>query len=208
MTRVIINLLFTFLLAVGSNMSYAGKSCLSLKMQPVNSKGEEIKTFCVVPLYSKSKGTRWLSGEIKGQIDSSRFLIWVSEKTEEMTEGCRWESDQIIPIPLGVTGSGIYPVAGTMLYLKRGYAPSLQGGSAGRREITRFLMTEGDSESIVEHLLSGHTDQNRLVEIYKQSPKQEIIDEFSDEEREKLRRCYYGGEVKEKIEPGTLLERK
>lgn len=69
-------------------------------------------------------------------------------------------------------------------------------------------MTEGDSESIVEHLLSGHTDQNRLVEIYKQSPKQEIIDEFSDEEREKLRRCYYGGEVKEKIEPGTLLERK
>jgi hypothetical protein len=50
--------------------------------------------------------------------------------------------------------------------------------------------------NLIKQIVSGKLDQEIVQEMYKSGPREKIVDELSDTERKKLRRCYYGDDRK------------
>jgi len=189
-------ILFIGLLISCSHCQASDQDCLSRKLEPVDASGDALDTYCVVPLYAKSSGVRVGPEGQGGAHDPAYYLRWITEKTRDEEFACikeKREKGIVMPfLPFGIAvGESIGPVR-NMLYLKRGFAPFIKTGWTDGRVVTKLTMPDGISEDVVQHLLSGEIDQDRIRDIYKLPKNQKIVDEFTEEEREKLRKCYFG----------------
>ena len=168
--------------------------CVLVKLQPVDVSGKVLDTFCVVSLYAKQTGVRLGVEQQGGNRDPARYLIWISEKKSDEDFVCVREKDgpvAAMPFPPFFIGAGETVGSAKNLYLKRGFVPFLWDKHFDGRWAETFTMVEGNSEETVEHLLSGNIDQERVRKLFKQREGTKIVDEFTNEEREKLRYCYY-----------------
>jgi len=189
---------FGFAAGVACVSCYASSDeCEKLRLRPIDKGGKTLESYCVVPLYSKKSGVR-VGPELQGGThDPAWYLIFVAEKTIDQDLACLKEKggSGIIGIPftplLFEFGETVYPGMPT-LFLKRGYLPFTWNQYHGGRSVGEFVMQVGDSEELVQHLLSGRIDQERMRETFLLRPEEKVVDELSSDEREKLRRCYYG----------------
>ena len=189
---------FGFVAAVASVSFCAnGDECKKLRVRPIDESGKALDSYCVVPLYSKESGVR-VGPEMQGGTHNPAwYLIFVAEKAIDQDLACLKEKggSGIIGIPftplLFEFGETVYPGMPT-LFLKRGYLPFTWNQYHGSSSVGEFVMRVGDSEELVQHLLSGQIDQERMREIFRLRPEEKVVDELNSEEKEKLRRCYYG----------------
>ena len=174
----------------------ADSECEELRLRPIDEAGKPLETYCVVPLYARESGMRVGPEAQGGTHDPAWYLLWVTEKSKDEDLAClkQKRGSPVVGIPLTPllfqVGETIYPSA--KLFLKRGYLPFAWNKYHDSRSVGEFVMKAGDSEELVQHLLSGLIDQERMRETFMLRSERKVIDELSHEEREKLRRCYYG----------------
>ena len=163
----------------------------------VDPDGNEIQTYCVVPLYIKtsdsSTGEGW-------DIERRLFLKWpTSIRNDDGISKIRMQDAQMhvtsilgLAIWLQPKGEGITWTR--LLFLKRGYRPTLWVGSFDPRFTKDILVERGESESVVELLLAKTRDTEKLRDLYKLQGMErtwEIVDEYSEEDRKELKKCYF-----------------
>jgi len=201
--NIVLSVLFSFffLMVISAKASAEWTDRFLLLVSP---EGKEIDNYCIAPLYSRS-----FTNGYSGVGYEERFtLIWPIyigkyDTFKKMKEELKGTPQLPLFSPtwqiVGLTNpSGERFRWKVLLFLKPGYKPfewDMSQMSLGTWKPPQILTLErGDSESVVQFLLSTNKDQTQLKKLY-WSPRTtqdwEIVDGYTDADREALRKCYY-----------------
>jgi hypothetical protein len=202
MTRLYLRTsLLTFLL-VWSHLSWAQVKEVRVPrpLVIVDSSGQDVGTYCVAGLYARRSGAGLvLSDPDRRTSDPKLYLMWPRVvKAGEQTESRKTVEPHVI-FPF-VFGESLVETG--FLILKSGFEPLLWNAYLDRRNPKTIALTEGDSKSELDDLVSGRASAQRLREIFRKRSDRdhvsmgtiegrEIVDRYANEDREFLKHCYY-----------------
>lgn len=158
----------------------------------VDSEGVRINTYCVAPIYIKTKNN--------GDIENRLYLKWPVSigKDDDLSKKIRRKDSWVL-----YYGFGLTPPFGTatnwsgLLFIKRGYVPVVSHNRYDTIYPKTLVMTKGDSERALSLLLSKDKNSDEIRELFQITDVKrtwDIVDEYSGSDREMLKKCYYGQE--------------
>lgn len=162
----------------------------------VDESGAEIESYCVAPIYYKAHGVG-LGVEASGRSSSEEsYLMWPAYigKEDGFFEKIKKKNVHgfvFWPLLLPVTWGESVGASG-YLFFKKNYSPLLYKDSFDVRFSKKIQMNAGDSEPAIRLLLAKEPDQLALHKLFRVLIDIPLIVDYSDEDRELLRKCYYG----------------
>jgi len=160
----------------------------------VTPSGNEIETYCVAPLYVKTYGIG-LGAELSGRkTHPERYLKWpaIIKEGDEFYRKIRRTRERGFAIFTFVVGYGEAITPTAYIILKKGYTPLFWNSYIDVTKVVDVPMEKGDSESTLEALIAKNPEQKQLREIFHLKDSVVIVNEYTDADRELLRKCYYG----------------
>lgn len=166
----------------------------------VDSSGQDVGTYCVAGLYARRSGTGLvLSDPDRRTSDPKLYLMWPRVvRAGEQTESRRSVEPHVI-FPF-VFGESLVETG--FLILKKGFEPLLWNAYLDHLNPKTIELTKGDSKSELDDIVSGKASAQRLREIFRRRSDRdhvsmgtiegkEIVDRYTNEDREFLKSCYY-----------------
>lgn len=185
---------FLIVFICSAALSAVNVNAMGLEKRPfrfMDSSGNEIESYCIVPLYVKSHGIGWGAEATGRKYSSERYLMWPAIVKKGDKINLRTVPQKGFVFLSFVVSYGEAFTPSELLIVKKGYLPILWNKYIDPTKTTTVNMVKGNGEDILNIVWAEKYNQNDLKRIFNLREDVSIVNNYSNIDREFIRKCYY-----------------
>jgi hypothetical protein len=171
-------------------LNVSASELVNLPFRFIDSLGNEVDSYCVIPIYVKSYGIGWGAEATGRKYGSDRYLMWpsvVKKGSKSNIKVLQQKSFSILSFAM-TYGEAFAP--SEILIIKKGYLPILWNRYVDTTINTTIVFKNGNSENALQILLTNDDNKN-IKYLFSLPDNVSIINKYTKVEKELIRKCYY-----------------